>query len=153
MTEEIKTEPKKRQIVLTEQRFGLAEALRRDFVVDAEVGTTLQDVLEPAYWAYVTRDITPFSRIEVRMETGEWIAELVVMQVDRTWAKVHLLHFHDLAPSMDTAPPSQKHQVYWRGMHHKFAVRRLSDQEVIQSNFATRDEANVWLKNYEGVTA
>ena len=36
--------------VLNPQRFKLAEFARQDFVVEAEEGTTVEDILAPAYW-------------------------------------------------------------------------------------------------------
>lgn len=146
-------EVKKRVLVLDQQRMGLIEFKREHQVVDAEAGTTLQDVLDPAYWSYVAMKLKPGTRVDVYLETGEWMAELLVAQVDRTWAKVHLLHFHDLAPTKEEAPTPQKYEVLWRGQHHKWAVRRLSDQEVVQQGFEDKDAARTWLRQHERVVA
>jgi hypothetical protein len=146
-------EEKKRSVVLQEARIGLAEERRNDWVVNAEEGTTIQDVLDPAYWAFTSNKLTPYDHIEVRLETGEWIADLVVLQVGMSFTRVHLRHFYDLVQVKEDLPVPQKHEVVWRGPQHKFAVKRLQDQQVLQNGFNTREEAGVWLKNHEQVVA
>ena len=146
------TEAQKRTVILNPQRIGLAEALRRDWVVNAEAGTTVQDVLEPVYWSHNASDFTIYDHIEVRLETGEWILDLIVIAVGRNWAKVHLVNKIELA-SEDDSPVATKHKVEWKGPQHKWAVIRLADNEMISKGHGDKNEAALWLTNYENVTA
>ena len=82
---------KKRVVILNPSRLQGAEYARQDWVVNAEEGTKISDVLDPAYWAHTSAQMKPYDRIEVRLETGEWILELLVLSADRNWARVQVL--------------------------------------------------------------
>ena len=144
---------KKRDVILNPQRFGLREHLRRDLVVTAEAGTTVGDVLEPMYWAHCATEMQPFNRIEVVLETGEWMLELLVINTGRNWAQVHVLHKHDLVARAEAMPAAQKHKVEWKGPQLKFCVIRLADSEVIQKELANKAAAHEWLTAYERTTS
>ena len=90
------TAPTDRKSLANPQRMQLAEQWRQDWVVNAEEGTTVDDVLNPTYWASVATQFQVFDKIEVRLETGEWILELIVMSVGRTHATVYLAKRYDL---------------------------------------------------------
>lgn len=140
-----------RSNILDPQRHRLAEQVRNAWVVNAEEGTTIQDVLEPSYWAHVARELKPYDHIEVRLETGDWIAQLLVISQGLNWAKVHMLQKHDLAMSQEAPPSSQKHEVKWRGPQHKWCVMRLIDNQALQTGME-KDEASAWMRNYERTT-
>lgn len=141
-----------RSVILNPQRIGLAESMRQDWVVNANEGTEVSDVLEPAYWSHVAAQMQPYDRVDVRLETGEWLLELIVMSVGRNWAQMHLCAKHDLQPITDTLPGAIKHKVEWKGPQRKFAVIRTADSACIHDGFASRDEANAYLSNHERVT-
>lgn len=143
---------KKRAVVLNPQRMSLAEVLRQDWVVNAEEGTTVADVLDPGYWSHMARSIQVFDHIEVRLETGEWILELVALQSGPNWVRVQVMHKHELAESAEIGVPGAKHVVKWRGAHHKHCVVRVSDGEVLQAQLADAEAARTWMRNYEQVS-
>lgn len=143
----------KRAAVLNPNRMALAEQWRQDWVINVEEGTTVDDIQKPDYWAHSAAHFQQFDRIEARMETGEWVAELIVKEVGRNWAAVHLITVHDLAASTDAPAASTMHKVMWRGAQHKWCVKRLADNEILQANMATSADADAWLRNYERVTS
>ncbi len=145
-------EAKKRNVSLNPNRKVLAESARNVWVVNAEAGTTLQDVLQPAFWAHCASTLRPYDHIEVRLETGEWVAELMVLSQGLTWAKVHVMHHYDLAMSQEAPPESQKHQIKWRGPHLKWSVIRIADSSVLQEGME-KEQAQDWLRNYERTVA
>lgn len=142
-----------RAVILNPQRLLLAEFARQDWIVNAEAGTTVSDVLDPQYWAHCSAQMKPYDRCEVRLETGEWMLELIVLQCDRNWAKVHLLEKYDLTAVESLAPAPQKHIVKWRGPQHKHCVVRISDNEVLSTGHETGEAAQAWLKQYETTVA
>ncbi len=142
------SEVQKRVVVLSPNRVLLAEAARNLWVANAEEGTTIQDVLEPSYWAHKASELRPYDRIEVRLETGEWVAEVMVVSQGLNWAKVHLLHKHDLMLSTEAPPESQKHIVKWRGPQHKWCVVRIADNACLQNNME-KELAEDWLRKHE----
>lgn len=141
-----------RSLILNPERHKLAEQVRNQWVVNAEEGTTIQDVMEPGYWAHVARELKPYDHVEVRLETGEWVAQMLVISQGLNWAKVHMLQHYVLNSSQDVPPASQKHEVKWRGPQHKWCVVRLSDKQVLDTGRDSQAEAAAWMQNYERVT-
>lgn len=135
--------------ILNPQRMALAEQLRQDWVVNAEQGTPIAEVLDASYWAHMAVHLQQFDHIEVREETGAWVAELIVKQVGRNWAAVRLIAKHDLEVTEEMHPSDKKHEVVWRGSQHKHCVVRLADKEILQSGISSKTEAQSWLDNYE----
>lgn len=144
-------ETKPRALILNPQRMGLAEQLRQDWVVNAEEGTTVKDVLEPGYWSHMSSQMQPYDRIDVRLETGEWLLELIVISVGRNWATVFLANKHELQPAVENVPSAIKHKVEWKGPQHKHVVIRLADNVVVQSGFSEKSAAQEWLAHHERV--
>ena len=137
--------------ILQPQRMGLAEHLRQSWVVDAEEGTTISEVLNPQYWAHMAAEMQPFARIEVRLETGEWVADLMCINVGRNWAQVNLLQKYDLEERSEN-PVSQTHKVEWKGPHKKHCVIRIADSSVLQDGFSEKVKAIEWMVNHEKAT-
>lgn len=149
------TEEKKREISLLDDRINYAEFLRQDFVVNAEEGTTIEDVLKPAYWQHVqgTKGFKQFDHIEVRQETGEWVAELMVVSPLKGSFHVHLLKMHELPPPGAIELKAADYRVEWKGPQHKYSVIRKAGGEYVQDGFADKEAATRWLANHERVTA
>lgn len=131
-------------------RMQLAQFTRQNWTHNAEEGITVEDCLKPAYWSHMAQKMTAYDHIEVRADDGSWVAEFLVVQVDRMWAKVKTLWKFDLAFE-DGSPDLDLHTVKWRGPHNKFAVIRNSDSAVIRENFATKIEGETWMREHERV--
>lgn len=146
------TEETKRDKILIEARLKEAEYERKVYVVNAEHGTTINDVLEPAYWAHVAPKLRPYTRLEVRIDSGEWMLELLVLSCDRTWAKVAVLHRYELAPGDEDMPPASKHKVEFKGPHWKWCVIRVADGGVIFKGLE-KEQAFAELERHERTMA
>jgi hypothetical protein len=105
-------------ITLVEARMGLSESKRQDWVVDAEEGHTVEQVLDPMYWAHVAPKFTLYDRVEVRVDTGEWMLELIVIQTGRNFARVHVAARHDFTTSPSAAAPEELDQAQDRIQGH-----------------------------------
>jgi hypothetical protein len=140
----------RRVVSLNEPRFKLAEAVRNVWVVNAEQGTTVNDVLEPAYWAHVAQRLRPYDHIEVRIDTGEWLLSLLVLGCDRNWAKVHVLHRYELEKAETDMPKAKKHRVEWKGPQLKWCVIRNSDNEIIFKEME-KAEAHAQMAHHEAL--
>jgi hypothetical protein len=152
MTEDVKKEPK-RAVILNPQRMELSEQWRQDWVVNAEEGTSVTDVLDPQYWAHMAARMQPYDHIEVRLETGEWLMQLLVLSVGRNYVQVHLLQKYELQAAESDMPSAQRHRVEWKGPQRKWVVTRISDSQVIQEGLADKAAGGLWLSNHERVTA
>ena len=141
----------KRSPMIHPTRMKLAEEERRDWIVNAELSHTIEDLSNPAYWAHMAAQLTPYDHIEVRAEDGAWIANLIVIQVDRSWAKVVLVSKYDLLETETLPSNIAQHKVEWKGPQHRFAVIRLVDQVTVRNGFQTKEEANAWMREHEKV--
>ncbi len=141
---------KKRAVVLDPQRKQGAEYVRNDWVVNAEQGTEVDDVLAPGYWSHVAGSLSAYDRIEVRIDTGEYLLELLVKQCGRNWAQVALLHHHDLIGEVKTGEAvDSDFEAVWKGPHLKWCVLRKSDDQLLEQKLGTRGAADAWIISYE----
>lgn len=137
---------------INHSKFKQAEYVRNVWAVTPEDGVTLDQVLEPSFWAHVAANLKPWDKIEVRAEDGTYYAELIVLQAARSWAKVRMIHQVELdeAPAENNDVP---------GYHVKFAGRakwrviRKVDNEVIHQGAACEQEAKDWLTEHLSATA
>lgn len=139
----------KRDVMLMPARMQLAEHARQDWVATAEEGTTIEDVLDPQYWSHMAAQMQPMDRIDVRVDTSEWLLELLVIQVGRNWARCAVLHQHDLTPPSEADAVASGFEVKWGGPLNKWRVIRLSDREVLSMKHDNREAAADWLRQYE----
>lgn len=151
---EQKPETKRKAVYAMPEYMQLAEQWRQDFVVHVPEEHTVEDLLEPAYWAHVAgaRAMQRFDRIEARAETGEWVADLLVVSAGRNWANVKLLATHDMTATASKATPEARHTVKLRGPH-KWCVMRISDGAVIQQGLETKQAAEIAMAQYENTLA
>lgn len=148
MSEEKSPADPKSARMLQPQDMGLAEERRQDFIVEAEPGTTVEEVLRPEYWSHVSTRMQQFDTVEVRPPTGEWLVKLRVLNTGRNWAQMFLEHKYDLEQRSE-APVAKLHTVEWKGPQRKHAVIRIADSQLIQDGFSSKAEAEVWLANHE----
>ena len=144
-----KQEAKKQSAVLMPERFGLAEAKRQDFVADVPSDVTLEQVLDPAYWAHTAISMTPGDQIEVRWEDGSRIALLHVVFCERNYARVETIWTKEIKVNIETPSASIKHRVDWKGPHLKWCVVRVSDSQVISKENSSKELAYQWMQNHE----
>lgn len=130
-------------------RLKSAEYDVRQLVVTAEAGDSIDDILKPEYWAIVARNLQVGDEITVRTDDELFYAKLLVRQVGPVWAKVHLLSYTDLQPKDVTAEVVKpQFTVEWGGQHHKYRVRRTSDNAVVSSGHADKETANNWTAEH-----
>lgn len=141
----------KRTVSINPTRMRLAEYDRQDWVCNAELGTTVEDILKVEFWTHMAALMKPYDHIEVRIDDGSWVAFLIVTACDRNWAKVQLLSKHQLVADVTQPVSSIKHRVDHKGPQLKWCVIRVADGERVQSEMASKEAASEWLRNYERV--
>lgn len=143
----------KRVVILDPQLMKQAAYVRQDHVVNAPEGTTVEDVLRPEFWAHKAAEMQVYDRVDVRLETGEWFLEMLVLRVGRNYAQVHLLHRHDLVPIDHGAiTASDRYEAKFKGPQKKWCAIRRADNAVLQDGFEDRASTQVWINNYERTT-
>lgn len=150
---------------LDASNFSQAESIVNEYFATIEQGTTRAEVLKPEFFAHIATKLRPYTEIRVVCEDGSLYARLLVLAAERTWARVHVLEWHDLtvkdvsqsqAESVQTpATPATaaRHRVEWKGPHHKWSVIRNADNEYVHEGDNTREDAELWLREHEKVTA
>lgn len=136
--------------VLKPGRFELTEHANQDKTITVEEGTKLSDLEVPAFYANVANQLRPYDHIRVRIDTGEWYAEALVLSCGKNWAKVKVINEVKLE-SKDTQLEGldlSGFELKYRGPHHKYSVIRVTDSEVIKDEFADKQEAQSWLLDY-----
>ncbi len=139
----------KREITLDPSRMQLAEYLRNDWVVTAEQGTLPEDIVNTAYFAHMASQMKPYDHLEVRVDDGTWLANLIVLQVERNWVRVKLLSMVDLTTTEQVEGAPSIYSAQWKGPHLKWSVIRSSDQVNVKSGFADKVGAESAMRELE----
>ena len=139
--------------VLMPERMGLREQKINDFVVDVPMTLSLEDALEPSFWAHVADQMQPSDHITLRADDGSWIAYLVVAYCERNFAKVVVDRCVKLNADTETPINSIKHKVEWKGPRLKYCVIRMSDAALLKQECRTREEAAAWMREHEQTMA
>lgn len=132
-------------------RFQSNEYVNTDWTVTVEAGTSLEDVANPAFFANVAARLHPYDHIRVRIDTGEYYAELMVLDCGRAWAKTVVLQKHKLVKDDQDGlveGADKDYEVKLQGPHKKWCVIRRSDKEIIKEGCVSKQDANLWLSNY-----
>lgn len=136
---------------MTPHRVKPAEYLRTIHVATPEAGTTVEDLLDPTFWAHCARGFHISDRIEVIPEDNAYYAELYVQEVSRNSVKVVLFAHHVLAPQEEESAGTDEYAIRWSGPHTKYRVVRKKDNAVLQDGFTDTASARKWLSTYENV--
>ena len=132
-------------------RFSETEHKNHSWTITVEDGTSIEDVLNPAFLANVAHNLRPYDIIHVRVDSDEWYTQLLVVDCGRNWAKMIKLLEVKLAYEGEE-PPVGVHTglftVEFKGQHNKWCVIRQSDKALIKEQCASKQEANAWLSTY-----
>lgn len=132
-----------------ESEFHIAQSVRVQYRHYPAAGITKDHLLDPAYWAVLSRKLRPGDEIAAFAQDGTYYANLLVLSAERTYAKVHLLSYHALT-TMDVAQTqADKFRVEYKGIKLKHCVVRLSDGEILHEGSQTKDDAVRWLNERE----
>lgn len=116
--------------------------------ITPEEGTTREHIERPEYFSHVAHKFKPYQTyLRVIPEDGVFYAEYVVTACDRTWAKVKLLNYVELAGEMDTSVISEDYEVKLRGQK-RWSVIRKADRTVLSENHFHKADAQQWLMMY-----
>ena len=125
---------------------------------DAKIqqGVKPEDLTAPAFWAHQAQKLRPLDEIRAHAEDGTWVADLLVLDCSRTWAKVKVLAVHHLGTADVSLSQSSEaevkafieaHQVSFR-QQHKWSVVRKADRAVVKEGLEQKDDATTWLDKH-----
>lgn len=153
---------------LQAERFKLAEHERNVYIITIEEGITRAQILDQGFLAHVAPKLRPYDQIEVRCDDGTLFARLLVLQAERTWARVHVLEWHDLTtkdvsltkaqkeeqsgPAPARVDHEQAYQIVHKGPHKKWCVIRKADGAYIREGEESKNAATTWFNDWIKVT-
>lgn len=140
---------KKDQPVLMPEFFGNAEHKQNNWVADLPMKVSLEDALEPSYWAHVAEQMQPLDEIKLRAEDGSWVAYLIVTMCGRNYARVALDRKIELGEKLAAPVTSIKHRVEWKGPKNKWCVIRIADSKMVREGEPSELSAANWLQDHE----
>jgi len=132
---------------IIDSRVKEQEQVRSWWCVTVEPQVTREDVLEPDFWAFVAVKFKRGERVEIMTDDSAWFGEYLIMDCDRTFAKLHELNHHNLKTGGKISP-SLLFEAYWGGRHGKWGVRRTTDSVMIKNQFETEAAAQEFLAEY-----
>jgi hypothetical protein len=145
-----KKEPAKPQLPPMGLALFETNSLRHDAVIP--MGVPPAALLEPTFWSHHAVKLAPWHEIRARAADGTWVANYLVLDTSRTWARVKQLDFHRLTTGdqADTQASAQevkefiaRHQVKHRGAH-RWTI--LDGEHIIEEGIASKEEANAKLE-------
>jgi hypothetical protein len=143
----------KRSIQLPLDRIQGSQFAYTEWVATAEEKTTPQDVMDPAYFAHKAAELREYDEIKVRIDTGEWMLHLLVVEKGRGWVRTRLLNKWDLTTEkvgdLVSAAVDSRYECKFKGSHLKWCVIRKQDGEVLSKTHSDEMSARRWLIDYE----
>ena len=133
---------------LSEDRWSLEEHRDPGHWSCVPVGTTIEQLLEPSYWANVARNFRPRQSLTVHWDDGSQLAWLYVIDCGRNWLQLGVvMHKEIVAAKRDTS--RDDYDVAFNGPVDLFRITRRSDRAVIKAGFATEADAVRFLADYK----
>ncbi len=155
MSEKVNTNEKQLiQLAPNELQFYEQASLRWDCKIPA--GVNLEDVMVPAFWSHHAMKLAPWHEIRVRAEDGTWMANLIVLDSSRTWARVAILSCHGFssrdvsqsqASEVEVKSVLEAHSIVHRGPH-KWSIVRKADKAIIQEGIEQKETAITELEKF-----
>lgn len=138
-----------RNVSLNASEMKLAEFERSVYRVTLQEEYTKDDLLNPSFWAHVAQSFRPTDLVEVYRVDGKVFAQLVVMSCDKTWAKMAILQYVDLAKAEKSSLDGMEseYMVKLRGPK-RWSVIRRADNQILQENLFSESDAKNWLEVY-----
>lgn len=126
---------------------------KTDWAIKPDIGTTMENILSPHYWAAIVSKMRLFDRIEVLFSEGHLWAELLVVEIDSVkegdvcnrnakWARVVVISMLDWSKKSDEKKIYQGEEI--NVMHRgprKWSIVRSSDKVVLEEDIATKEQA------------
>jgi hypothetical protein len=122
----------------------LAPTARIVYALTLTEDQTYEELFKPDTWAHVARDIPRGTIIEVMAHDGSWWAELLVRasgQYEVTVGELRRVQFDEL-----NGRDESEYTIAWAG-RAKFRITRNSDRVVMKDGFATKAQAEAWIKS------
>ena len=117
--------------------------------VNAQVGTTWENILNEDYWAHVGQKYSKGDMLFVRADDNTWIANYYILDCARTWVKVFELNWWDLETMEIPEYLLEDYRYHWFGNQDQCGVIRKSDGATMIKGLKSKDLALEWIVNHK----
>lgn len=139
-------------VQVSPNRMSLFEHKHRVLFLDVPHGHTLEQMMEPKYWAHNAMKMRPGDEIVAVAEDNSFRAEFHVLDVGPNWANVYCFKFDQLTAQFELpADADSNFIIEYSGNYHKWRVRRKDDKsgKPLIAFLKDRPAALAWLANYK----
>lgn len=110
--------------------------------------TTMDDVLQPGWWAHVAKKLRPCDEVKIIPEDMAWRAVVFVRAVGRVEAIVQMIEFTEIGGHEAIAAADAPYYAKYGSPSVMFRVHRRDNNEVVKDHFQTREQAERWILNH-----
>ena len=121
-----------------------AVAARNIWQVKPEIAVTVEDLLDPNYWAHVARRMRAGDRVEAVPADRHYFAEFFVLAASTNWAKLVLLRKVTIIKDHENTV-TEGFTVGFAGKH-KWRVTR--GDEILSKGHDDKESASKWLVDH-----
>lgn len=133
---------------LVNGRMALAEQNRTVYSVTVEMGVTVEQIMDEAFWANVGIGLRRGDILEVMPDNMAWELGLRVVGAGNLYAHVVKRYYIKLDTGMKHVKIPSKYSVTHEGTFHKWRVVREGQGELM-SGFETEGQARRWAAEHE----
>lgn len=123
---------------------NLAGQNNNEWTAHLPVGTTREDVLNPAFWTHVAKRLRSMDKIDAWSKDGEFYARYIVVYADPHSAKLKELEFHVIGKIEVSAKESGYYAEYI-APSVRWCVFRTSDNERVKTHLYDEIAAKAWI--------
>lgn len=132
------------QTILRGRAMNLADYEFARFGVKVPAGTTLEDVLNPAYFQNYTNHLKPGAEVIVLSDDFELDVAMRVTRVSKTSVNTRVIRDSSIKPAKAVKEPDASgYSVSWGGPSHKHRV--MQNGEVLVTGFGSKEDAEAHI--------
>jgi hypothetical protein len=148
----IATEVKRPVKPLEQRRLKLicssASDLGNEWAIVVPSGTTIETILDPAYYANVASSLRIADSITAHWDDRSALAKLYITDTARTRVSVSKIFHVELDAPAESSEP-KAYRVRYDGPHTKWCVVRVSDGRVVKDGCETKESAEIAMRAHE----
>ena len=133
------------QVAWAEQKFTI-------WNVEVDPATKITDLLQKEFWSQVGRKLRRGAILHVMHPEDKYDVTLRVVAAGNTWARVRILSAWTPEMALESERVEQVEPDYkiefTPGGNHKWRVRRLGDNAIMNKGMNSKVEAQQWLANF-----
>lgn len=135
---------------LISDRFRGADYVRQLMRATPEVGTPIEEVLKPEYWAHVAQKAKVGDIIEILPEDGAWFVQALVVACSKIHLKLHVISktvINEAKAEKKDDKKDEPFRIEFKGPQRKWAIIRSKDATYVKDGFDDRAAADKWLED------